>query len=338
MKLLLTIDYELFNGSSGGSVDNCLIVPMNQLLKILNNYDVKATIFVDACFMLKLNELRKNDIVQENNWQAIQQQLRCFTESGHEVQLHLHPQWLNATVSDNIWKSDLNFYKLSDLSEEEAMNLFMKGCDILEKISGKRPVAFRAGDYCAQTFPLLTKAFEENGIIIDSSVLRNKKSINRVEWFDYTKIPPKLMYSFKNDITRSEEAKFTEVSIPTYSHSFFEIIKEKYRLRKYSVSNLKWGDGTSSTNGAMDTLYKRIIRKIRTVALPTYTSMSLDGISTSFLMKDYKKALKYDYPYIMIMGHPKTFSPLRLELFESFLKRVDMINSVTISQLVFDKN
>jgi len=41
MNILITLDYELFNGEKSGSVNNSLITPMQELLKVLDKYNFK---------------------------------------------------------------------------------------------------------------------------------------------------------------------------------------------------------------------------------------------------------------------------------------------------------
>lgn len=52
MNVFFTIDYELFLGGNTGTVRNCLIRPLNALTELLDKYQIKLTLFVDAAYLL----------------------------------------------------------------------------------------------------------------------------------------------------------------------------------------------------------------------------------------------------------------------------------------------
>ena len=58
MNIYITLDYELFLNDITGDVDHCLITPTQELLKILDKHNVKATFYVDMAYIYRLNELR----------------------------------------------------------------------------------------------------------------------------------------------------------------------------------------------------------------------------------------------------------------------------------------
>lgn len=335
MKILLTLDYELFNGKCGGSVTKCLIEPMKKLLPILDTYNAKITLFVDACFLLRLNELKTSTPSLEMDWNMIVSQLKQLSDQGHDVQLHLHPQWLDAAFKDGLWYSNIDTYKLSDIDPQRAKSLFEKGCLLIEQITGKRPIAFRAGDYCAQTYTELSNTMKENGLFVDSSVFRHKKTINQREWFDYSNIPEFFMYRFKFHIdARDDSGDLIEISIPTFKHGKISILKKKKLIKRCGYSNKPWGDGSSSTGGMMEKGIKKILAKLKLYLKPSRFAMSLDGISCAFLLSDYSRAVRNNADYVMIMGHPKTFSPFSLKCYADFLKHVNgESESVTVSKM-----
>ena len=336
MKVLVTLDYELFNGKEGGTVTNCLINPMDAFLSTIDKHNVKITVFVDACFLLRLKELKEDDHNIKGDWEKVTENLRQLAETGHSIQLHLHPQWLKAKAIDGRWYSDLSLYKLSDLTEAESLELFKKGCTIIEEVTGIKPVAFRAGDYCAQTFKGLPQALRENGIIIDSSVLRGKSSKNEREWFDYSKIPDEYFYKFNNSVdVKDEEGIFLEISIPTYPHSLTEIYYRKKKVGRLGEITKSWGDGTSSTGTQLMSSREKVLHILHMLTKSNRMSASVDGISATFLDEIYRLERKKKSPYMLIMGHPKTFTPYYLDLFDSFLDRVEKDDQVcTIDKLL----
>lgn len=336
MKVLVTLDYELFNGKEGGTVTNCLIKPMEALSSIIDKHNIKITVFVDACFLLRLKELKEDDHIIKEDWDKVSENLRNLVETGHSIQLHLHPQWLKANAIDGRWYSDLSLYKLSDLSETESLELFKKGCSIIEEVTGVKPIAFRAGDYCAQTFKGLPQALRGNGIIIDSSVLRGKSSKNKREWFDYSNIPDEYIYKFYNSVdVKDDDGTFLEISIPTYPHSLIGIYYRKKKIGKLGERTKTWGDGTSSTGTQLMSCQEKAMHILHLLTRSNRMSASVDGISATYLDEIYRTEKKKKAPYMLIMGHPKTFTPFYLDLFDSFLECIEKDDQVcTIDKLL----
>ena len=57
--LLLSVDYELFFGDDAGTVENCMIRPLNHLMEILEPSGSKMTVFIDVMHYYRLKELER---------------------------------------------------------------------------------------------------------------------------------------------------------------------------------------------------------------------------------------------------------------------------------------
>jgi len=170
MKIYLTLDYELFLGSSTGSVENCLMKPMKNLCEVADKYGVKFTLFVDATYLLALKKHLYNPSLQMD-YQKIKEHLLCLKDSGHSLQLHIHPHWLYANYDGEKWITIPNHYRLSQLETEKAIQIIIQSKQLLEEIIQQDVHAFRAGGFSIQPFELYCKLFKDLGIKIDSSVL-----------------------------------------------------------------------------------------------------------------------------------------------------------------------
>ena len=106
---------------------------------------------------------------------------KYIIDRGHDIQLHLHPNYLNFTRSDpgKLYFND-NIYRY-DLSKQ--IELIREGKELLTKYGIKPPIAFRAGNFAADNNTLI--ALKENGFLIDSSYnycyLGNHRRINNIE-------------------------------------------------------------------------------------------------------------------------------------------------------------
>jgi len=246
----------------------------------------KATVFVDTVYLNRLNEMRRVHSELNHDWELIVSQLKNLHEKGHELQLHLHPNWLHATYENGFWTSVLTDYKLSDMSEEEVDGMFRNGIKILNLITnGCEVIAFRAGAYGIQTYLNMQNMFAKYGIKIDSSVYRNHKSITeRLEYFDFTHVPKEYVYRFQSNVCIKEElGSYIEVSIPSFWIPKSRIVKSKLDQLKSEFSSMSWGDGKGSI-GTLDGKFVRIKKSILAHIKPSRIVASIDGSISYYLI------------------------------------------------------
>lgn len=334
--ILLTLDYEMCNGISSGTVQNCLITPTEELLKVLDKHNFKATFFVDTCFLNRLKketELHSELLVDYNK---IINQLKRLSENGHDLQLHLHPNWYNAIYEGGKWTSIMDDYKLSDMPSNIIDEMFQDGIGLLQSISCKPVIAFRAGAYCIQTFKDFHKTFAKYGIKIDSSVNRNRKAMTeKWEWFDFTDIPSKYFYRFSSDVSRCEEnGPLIEISIPNYRLSLFTNYINRFKTKQSKFSTKPWGDGSSSVGGALYGGVKRFWIKLFAHFRPIYACASIDSTGANYLNYIFEKE-NNSCNYMLIMGHPKCLTQFSLNRFDMFLrKHKGAYSNKTISKMI----
>jgi len=91
--------------------------------------------------------------------------VECIHQRGHDVQLHLHPNYLNFTLER---PQDLKFSDLcGDYSVEHQTEMLTEARQFLIDCGAANPVAFRAGCFGANTNTLT--ALVSNGFWLDSS-------------------------------------------------------------------------------------------------------------------------------------------------------------------------
>ncbi len=122
-------------------------------LEILNSLGLKAVFFVEGLFASAVGTPRLREIIHE------------ILRSGHEVQLHLHPEWLAWTESSCLpGRAGQNLHQFT---EEEQSTLIATGLRNLSMCGAKGVCAFRAGNYGADEATL--RALRRNGIRYDTS-------------------------------------------------------------------------------------------------------------------------------------------------------------------------
>lgn len=85
--------------------------------------------------------------------------------AGHEVQLHLHTEWLNWIDKDIV--GDRRGINITDFSYADQLTLLEHALAAMERAGAPRPTAFRAGNYGAGNQTL--KALAALGLKFDSS-------------------------------------------------------------------------------------------------------------------------------------------------------------------------
>ena len=326
MDAYITYDYELCMGSRTGTPEGCLVEPMRALTQMFNKYNIKTTIFVDAAYLLKLNELRNQYQQIEQDYQTVIKHVKELSNSGHSIQLHYHPQWLYAQFSDGKWVLDNEHYKLSDLPLSVQKREIEKAILFLNKLTGKKVCAFRAGGFSIENFRDIADIFSKYGIKYDMSVLRGAKMKSKYHTYDYTNVPMTTHYNFSEVISRENiVGEFLEIPIAVkpLNSIIYSIKRNVYRhlyLRKLMVehSPKRWNDGIGV--GHSGSRLSALIQKIKKLAKPSPLYASADGALVMFLPEVYKYAKqKYRGNEFVIIGHPKIATPLTVYLLERFI-------------------
>lgn len=322
MKVLITLDYELFMGQKTGSVENCLLSPMNSFISMLDRYGVKATVFVDAAYLLRLNELKDKYHNLKSDFELISSHLRCLEQDGHDVQLHFHPQWIYSDYDSKQWIMDFEHYKLSDLPESVLIKSFCTAKLLLEEIIGKKVIAFRAGGYSLPTYSGYIDLFKSNGIKIDSSVLRGARVDSKYQKYDYRNIPNDSIYNFSNSLfIEDNKGQFCECSISTVAYQGFAYWVLKRKLSSNYHPTIEYGDGYGI--GISGSRLNRLVKRIKMLFQNKIVSASIDGFMSHMLLDIYSIHKKQtSCNGFVIIGHPKNFSNVSIRNVEEFILKV----------------
>jgi hypothetical protein len=123
-------------------------------LNVFDRHGLKAVFFVDPMPALIWGVQAIADIVAP------------IIERGHDVQLHLHTEWLAFSGSKNPLGNRVGRNML-DFTLEEQHTLIQYATDVLIAAGAPAPLAFRAGNYGANDVTL--RALADLGIMYDSS-------------------------------------------------------------------------------------------------------------------------------------------------------------------------
>lgn len=328
MNIFLTLDYELFLGENSGTVNNCLITPMKLLIDRTRDSGVKFTIFVDAAYIYQLYRLKESNSRLENDYYLIIEHIKELAEEGHDIQLHMHPQWFFSSYVNNKWEIDKGHYKLSDLSKIELDTLFCESKRLLEEIVGKPVIAFRAGGYSIQTLDNYSKFLIDNNIIIDSSVASGQKCMTDCQYYDYQEVSGDL-YKFSNDICReNKDGLILELPITSFNQTMFSYYLYRLYLILFKISGSPFGDGVPAGSTKKVIKYKNLFKH-------NYQNCSMDFVFASLLGRAFKEAKNNNIKNFVAIGHPKSMSPQSINYVGDFInENINSAKFLTVSDLV----
>lgn len=325
MNCFITYDYELCLGAETGTPEGCLIRPMDALCEMFEKYGVKVNVFVDAAYLLRLHELKDQYAQLQEDYNKVSENVRYLSKKGHSIQLHFHPQWINAQFINAKWELDNEHYKLSDFPIDVQINKLSKAIELLQTLSDNTIVAFRAGGFSIENFKELAPLLYNKGIFIDTSVLRGGFINSRFQTYDYRNIPSSSSYHFRdsNKIDDNDgcfiEYPISVMEVSSLLYVYLKNFKRNKLEKQYkSYSNQRWNDGL----GIGESLDKktRIINILKRLFLKSPLYASADG-SLVFFLKDVLlySSKKYRGDDFVIIGHPKIATPRTVAALEQFI-------------------
>ena len=198
----LTYDYETWHPiPEGKKIDwqADMLAPTETLLATARQHNVPLTFFVEMAEILWLQQ-NEPEIASR-----IEEQIRNMAKEGHDIQLHLHPNWLpelGVRHEGEEWFWDWRYKRMADYPGD-LTELIARLKAALEAIVAPvdpayRVACFRSGAYACQPFKPLHDALAANGIFCDSSVYPEAVSIERGYDFQhaYSKRQPYFASSF----------------------------------------------------------------------------------------------------------------------------------------------
>lgn len=225
----LTADHEMFFGENFYSEEEVFINPTYKLMDILKSNGATLTLMTDVCSILKYKEVGLCKYPE-----LMEKQLKYAIANGHDVQLHIHPHWINSTFEKGMWDFDYKLYKIHDLGFEEdgkkgltADKVVKNGKSYLEGLlksinKDYKCIGFRAGGWCLQPEKKLLKALKRNGVHIDSTIYKKGFLKTKTHYLNYKNVPDKPNWWIDPDLGINEEAdedmtkNIFEVSIGSY--------------------------------------------------------------------------------------------------------------------------
>jgi len=224
IEVIFTLDYEIY-GDATGSLSELILEPAQSLMSLFQKWNCPLVVFVEVAELERIYQERSDKDIE-----AVFQQIRELESQGHEIALHIHPQWYKARYQNGRWKVDLSEYNLCSLSEERIREIVFDGIKILRFILGKSdyvPISFRAGNWLFQPTEPAARILYEYGIRIDSSVFNGGRF--KQYGVDYRKAKKNgFFWRFWRDVAEDDpQEQMIEIPIYTTLVPFWEMLSRK---------------------------------------------------------------------------------------------------------------
>ena len=315
--LIITVDYEVF-GNGMGCVDQCVLEPAERMIRIAERFDAPVTFFVEATEFIVKEEIRDDRPVRSQLAQAI--------AGGHDAQLHIHPQWADATCDENgNWKVDMKRWRVGDIDFTELSSLVEHGKDWLESVvnhSGFRCIAFRAGGWCIQPSEHVMQVLYASGFKVDSTVAPGFWNAAPGEWCDFRKVPELPYWRTQGDVCRAEDDGIFEVPIVTGK---IDRARHMRALKRAKTVDGGLASGCEGSYWGPDGLVGRIKGKVSKLARLGHVMLDLSTMSTDVLIDVTqqwieKHAWRTNGPLpIVAIAHTKNFTRSSEAVLDAYL-------------------
>lgn len=341
IKIFLTFDYELPLGGITRSYDHSLFSPTLELLDLAEDLNVPFVFFADILSFIKFKEWKIEDYTN-----PFKEQIKQILQAGHDVQLHLHPHWLESVFKSGRFIPSGKYTLASFAGNPYPLNIegiIETGTKELNKIGREvfkdyNCIAYRAGGYnlVPETSEILRTLYKY-GIRFDSSICRGYYYVSDSSLVDYRYVPdlPNWYLPFDGKLSKPGEVKESILEIPIAGKpkGLFEM-PTSFKMKKYknrAVENRgKIVHTTTSDVNKNEKIKQLLSSRMLTVDNHTYAP----GYLMKILDYNIKRHERYDKIMLSLIGHPKSMDSYHYHLLSSFVKKAkekygDMLSFVT---------
>jgi hypothetical protein len=355
LHVVLTLDYEIF-GNGAGDVRRDVIEPTSRILDICDKHGAKLTIMFEVgeywAFQQYDSRLQKD--LGYSPCRQMKGQAVDAIKRGHDVQLHLHPQWIGAQYGKNRWRLDNSCWRLADLpaglgSTDQANSItgvLYRGKHSLEKML--RPVkgdyecvSFRAGGFYAQPSKNAIAAMKKAGIRSDSSVVKGYKSSPPFE-VDYSQVEvdKDCWWTTSTELTMVGQPGENVLEFPVSSKlqpywKNFKITKVRAALRRKAIED------TSRREQGIDTKISSVPKlgtALRKLFSKHASAFDFGKLSSKDMLNRIRKYNGVSEQTVVLIGHSKDFcNDHNLDVFLKELKQNNQVRFSTLFGSVHSK-
>jgi hypothetical protein len=213
-------DWEL-SGDGSGDPHELQFAPMRRLVEIYNAHGIRGSFNAEVLQQLTFRHFQDEHPelkVLADEWDD---SIRETFRQGHDVQLHIHPQWSSAEYEDGKWKLNGD-WSILNYSAEDARALIARGKEYLENLlqpidPNYASVSFRSGSWCIAPSPFMLSLLASFGIVFDMSIVGGVRYQTRRIELDYSNCEEDFLpyYPLMTDARRVSDKPEPIVCLPT---------------------------------------------------------------------------------------------------------------------------
>jgi hypothetical protein len=217
--LALTHDWEL-RGDGSGDIEQIQFAPLRKLLEIYEKFGARTTFLPDLMQQISFRRCISEHPELKSLAELWDEHVREAFRQGHDIQLHLHPQWLNAKYEHSRWQLNGD-WSILNYDRDTAYAMLAEGKEYLENLlrpidQSYRCVAFRAGALAAAPSKHLFRSLADLGIYVDVSIAGGLFVSNQNLQLDYRNCEEVFLpfYPVMEDARRVSDKREDIVCVP----------------------------------------------------------------------------------------------------------------------------
>jgi hypothetical protein len=324
MDLLLSLDYEIF-GNGAGDVMRDVIRPTDRLLRLCDKHGARLTIMFEVgeyCAFVQYDRQLRKDLGYSPAEKMKQQALEAI-ERGHDVQLHLHPQWIGAEYSDRAWRLRNLYWRLADLPDglgdrdrvTSVTGALCWGRRTIEDMIRPRKrdyecVCFRAGGYYAQPSRDIIQGMKTAGLWADSSVIKGyETTVPFAVDYSHMQTDKAVWWTANNDLTIEGKPGENVIELPVSSRMepYWKSFKKANLRAAWTRRCLERASrGHYATDRRISSVpgYRTVLMRLLQKRASTFDFCKLSSTNMLKRMEEHAKSSRQP---IVVIGHSKDF-------------------------------
>jgi len=252
------------------------------LLTIFERHGRRSTFMVEVMQQLTFRREQERRAQLKRFADAWDDNVRDAFKRGHDIQLHIHPQWSESEFEDGEWRLSGD-WSLLNYEPEAAGKMIAAGKSYLENLlqpldPDYRCVAFRSGSSVIAPSPFILNLLVDQGIVFDLSIVGGLSANTRKVRFDYTECDEDFLpfYPQMTDARRMSDKTERIICVP-----IFHFTGSRKRVTIQTVSKV-W-----------DKLRDRFAAKTPNAETSNYSNSDWDEIGrSSMAARVYDKIVK----------------------------------------------
>ncbi len=189
LQIALTDDWEL-RGNGSGDIEQIQFRALRELVNLYDSHGIKSTFNAEVMQQLTFRKLQGSHPQLKPLADAWDEHVRMAFSRGHDIQLHIHPQWSRVTYTNNGWVLSGD-WSLLNYEPEASYAMLSASKSYLEKLltplaPNYRCVSFRSGSSAIAPSDFLLQQLAQLGLVFDMSIIQGLRVNTRNLQLDYT--------------------------------------------------------------------------------------------------------------------------------------------------------